>query len=152
MTAIAPPADLSRAERKAFRNLVKRLEDRGIDPLARVGLIEDFVRIEARLCDLRKGEKASHSLAASRAVNVATAERRRLHEAIFRGAKKPAAKVAPEELEDEGAEAWRAYFHHADRSLTAAQLERRYGPPGWGPLLHATAAEEAREARLLASQ
>jgi hypothetical protein len=39
-------------------------------------------------------------------------------------------------------EAWRAYFWGKDRTYSHEQLERRYGPPGWPPLLYATAEEE----------
>jgi hypothetical protein len=157
MTQIEPPSDLSRAERKAFRNLVKRLVERGIDPVSRAGLVEDFVRLEGRLADLRAAEKQSDSgstLATSRAVNVATAERRRLHDAIFRGAKKPDPKPTPiEQAAAAGAnvadEAWRARLWRGDHRLSYEELEARYGRPSWGALLYRTAAEEIGINRLL---
>lgn len=157
MTQIEPPSDLSRAERKAFRAMLKRLVERGIDPVSRVGLVEDFVRLDARLADLRAAEKKADSgstLATSRAVNVATAERRRLHDAIFRGAKKPVPKPTPIEEaaaagHNEADEAWRARYYRGDRSMSHEALEARYGAPSWAALLYRTAAEQIGINRLL---
>jgi hypothetical protein len=172
MTQIEPPADLSRAERKAFRNLAKRLVVRGIDPVSRVGLVEDFVRLEGRLADLRAAEKQSDSgstLATSRAVNMATAERRRLHDAIFRGAKKPDSKPTPIEQAaaagaNEADETWRAHYagkglrSNGDAVMQARvdawmregfAIRERYGDPSWGALLYRTAAEEIGVSRLV---
>ncbi|ESY88041.1 hypothetical protein X739_05905 [Mesorhizobium sp. LNHC220B00] len=92
MMPIEPPSDLSRSERKAFRTLVRRLVERGIDPISRAGLIGDFIHLDARRADLRASEKRAKNeseAAATRALNVATAEKRRLHVELFRGAQKP---------------------------------------------------------------
>lgn len=152
MTHPEPASDLSRTEKKSFRKMVKTLVDRGIDPETRAGLIDEYVRIESRLADLRATEKQSETgskMAASRAVNVATAERRRLHDAIFKGAAKvkrtvaAAARDAASETDpDEAVEAWRAYHWKIDRRTGASELEARYGRCPINAILYASRAEE----------
>jgi hypothetical protein len=152
MTLPEPPSDLSRGEKKAFRNLVRTLADRGIDPIARSGLVAEYVRMDSRLAELRAAEKqveTGSKLAASRAVNVATMESRRLHEAIFKGAKKPkttvAATVTAAQRDDERdarTEAWRRYFHDRANSPSHAELEAIHGPCPLVAILYRSHEEE----------
>ncbi|WP_242217999.1 hypothetical protein [Shinella zoogloeoides] len=154
MTLPDPPSDLSRGEKKAFRNLVKTLADRGIDPIARAGLVEEYVRTDARLTDLRAAEKQvekGSKLAASRAVNVATMERRRLHEAIFKGAKKPektvAATVHDAAVDKDGekdarTEAWRKYLYASVRTSSREAIEAAHGPCPLVAILYRSHEEE----------
>lgn len=150
MTQISPPGDLNRQERKAFKILAQRLVDRGVDPIARAGLIAEVVRMEARLAYLRDAEKSAENaskMPATRALNVAVAEHRRLTVELYRGAARQPVAVVSLEIEaaetvNTADEAWRAYFWGKDRTFTHEQLERRYGSPGWGPLLYRTAEEQ----------
>jgi hypothetical protein len=114
MSCIEPPAGLSRSERKTFRKLVQMLAERGIEPGARAHLVADFVLSDRRLADLRRHENQTNpasNLAVIRAVNTATAERRRLHAAMFKGARKPAPAPAKEKVRasDSAIEAWQRY-------------------------------------------
>lgn len=152
MTLPEPPSDLSRSEKKAFRNLVKTLADRGVDPIARAGLVAEYVRMSSRLAQLRAAEKqveTGSKLAASRAVNVATMESRRLHEAIFKGAKKPVKTITAtvidaqeDEERDERTEAWRDFLHRNVRTMSREQMERKFGRPGMRAILYASHEEE----------
>eukprot|EP01035_Chromulina_nebulosa_P012743 gene12743-16984_t len=175
MTLPEPSNDLSRSERKAFRTMVQRLAKLDVDVISRASLIEEFCRLETRLGDLRKAEKAAENgskMAVSRALNVATAERRRLHEAIHKGVStRPktrderstaAIETATTDVEtNDGDEAWRRHFWPevyglprnsrtmAELDAESARLEALYGPPGWGPLLYASAAEEVGVSAIL---
>jgi hypothetical protein len=147
-----PPSDLSRTEKKSFKKIVKTLVNKGVDPSTRIGLVEEYVRLETRLNDLRTSEKEAENtskMAVIRALNVATSERRRLHDAIFRGATdaKPAfeAEVKALELEagpDEAAEAWRRYRWWKDSQFTRDELEAKFGLCPLKALLYASQAEE----------
>lgn len=153
MPRIRAPADLNQSERRTFRELARTLAERGIDVEARLELIADYARATTRLTALRKHEaeaEPTRRLAAARAVNAAATEKRRLHDAVWRGARAPQAKQTLNEREaeiasEEGQEAWRRYFHHKDRTLTKQELKARYGSPGFRPLLYATAREEAAD-------
>ncbi|MBZ9603956.1 hypothetical protein [Phyllobacterium chamaecytisi] len=156
MTLPEPPNDLSRGERKIFRTMVKRLVERGIDPVSRAGLVEDYARTEERLKHLRTSEKQADSaskMAVTRAVNVATAERRRLHDAMFRGAGKPApmpvAQQAAQER-SEADEAWRdRHWQRVPNPLSQEELGRRYGRPRMAALLYRSIEEEIGTKRIL---
>lgn len=147
-----PPSDLSRTEKKSFKKIVKTLENKGIDPSTRTGLVEEYVRLETRLNDLRNSEKEAENtskMAVIRALNVATSERRRLHDAIFRGATdaKPAFEAEVKALEveagsDEAAEAWRRYYWWKDSPYTSDELEAKYGRCPMKAMLYASQAEE----------
>lgn len=144
MTLPAPPSDLNRSERKAFRNLAQRLAERGIDPIARATLIAETVRLEARLLTLRDTEKEAETgskLAAARAVTTATSELRRINADLFRGAEKPKLIVSQDDDEPEADRAWRAKIWRGDRSRSHDDLTRAYGSPSWAALLHPTHAE-----------
>lgn len=151
-----PPADLNRSERKSFRILAQRVADRGIDPIARLSLIAEAVRLEARLIGLREAEKTAKTamkMPAARAVNTATAELRRITVEIYRGAAKvetavPIAVQAAANISDAD-DAWRRRIWHGDKSLSEAEMIRRYGPPTWAALLYRTAEEAIGVNRLL---
>src|SRR5690606_32248268 len=109
---VSPPDDLDAPQRKAFRKIIKALENRGIDAITRVDLVAEYVRLGARLDALRgaeNGVEIGTNLATTRALNVATVERRRLHEAIFRGAGKQVAVNRPRETDADAA--WRPFLH-----------------------------------------
>jgi hypothetical protein len=134
--------------------MVKTLAARGIDPVARAGLVDEYVRMQSRLADLRKAEKVAETgskMPASRAVNVATAERRRLHDAIFRGAKQPtrtvtatvrAAAADATDEEDVKTKAWRDYFHRDFRTTSRDQIEATHGPCPLVAILYSSHEEE----------
>ncbi|HEV2901531.1 MAG TPA: hypothetical protein VGX71_27565 [Pseudaminobacter sp.] len=156
MTMPAPPNDLNRGERKAFRKMTQTVAERGIDPVARASLIAELVRLEGRLSGLREAEKQAQNgdkIKLTRAVNVATAEHRRLHADLFRGAAKVEAivplDVAVAASVNEADEAWRARLWHGDHRLSHEELEARYGRPSWDALLYRTAAEAIGINRLL---
>ncbi|MDI7921745.1 hypothetical protein [Ferirhizobium litorale] len=163
MTMIEPPSNLSRSEKKAFRKHAKTLANAGVDVSLRADLIADFVRSDSRLQALREAEKAvepASKLAASRATTTASAERRRLHELLYRGAstaprtraervKKAIAASAGEIDKTEAHEAWRDVFWWRPRGKpkpTAQDWERvraNYPNPGMAPLVWWCAEEEA---------
>ena len=148
MTTINP--DLSPVERRAYRRLLRTLIARGIDPAARENLLDDYVRTGTRLDAMRAEESAAegkHRTQIGRTINALTAERRRLHSALFQGASKiapaaPASNAAhvqhlPEESEADAA--WRK-FHREGGDKEA--LTAKHGPTSWPALLYETHAEE----------
>lgn len=148
MHKIKCPAGLNRAETKLFRSLFTQLIDRGIDPIQREALLTDYVFLETRIAKLRLEETDGKGLAISRALNVATAERRRLHAAVFAGARAVVPLPTPAEqaaatAQSEADDAWRAHFvslkslqgHHPDKDAEGAALEKRFGQPSWTVLL-----------------
>ena len=150
MTAPSPPSDMTRAERKAFRSIMKRLTERAIDPITRASLAEQLVRLESRLPGLREAEKAASpdkKLAANRALTAATTEARRLSEALFRGAARVRTEAEPT---SEGAAeaAWRGWYWRGVGQHQA--LEAEHGPPTWAALLYPSKAEEEATKKLLA--
>lgn len=141
MSLPQPPADMNRSERKAFRKLVQSLADRGIDAFARAGLAAEYVRMDARLATLREAENEAESgrkMPATRALNVALAEHRRIHVDLFRGAEKPNEAARVSDAEPEADRAWRARLWHGNKSLSHDELRNRYGEPSWAALLHST--------------
>jgi hypothetical protein len=74
------------AERKALQRLRTRLQATGVDVDAKAALLRDLVLADNRIRRLRAAEiraaKAGDSGSATRSLNVALAERRRLHQAI----------------------------------------------------------------------
>ena len=85
------PKKLTQSERKAWDHIVQEMKSRGIDCDSRVMLIKDYVKLEARIERLsdREQDPVFGSVQTSRALNVAIAERRRLHTALFAGAPTP---------------------------------------------------------------
>lgn len=174
MPQIQVPAGLSKPERKAFRKVAQNLARQGVEPSTRAMLIEELVRLESRLEGLRTAEKQAENaskIAASRALNVATAERRRLHDAVFKGARvlsteQAAAGQAGAQGESEADAAWRGFFRsERDRQLppepaARAAMERelkeqeaavtaRFGEASWSALLYATHAEAVEAERII---
>lgn len=156
MTLPAPPGDLNRQERKAYRKLAQTVADRGIDPIARASLIAQAVRIEARVPFLQAAEREAENgqkMAAMRAHNTAMVELRRLNVEIFRGAAKVDAvvpiEVAAALSTNEADEAWRRRLHWGDNTLTHDVLEAKFGRPSWSALLYRTEAEAIGINRLL---
>lgn len=141
-----PPADLTASQRKQFRKMLKTLVERGIDPHARASLVSDFVRLEDRILNLQAAEKdaeTAQKMPVSRAVNVAVSERRRLHDAIFKGARKidPQDSDSPQsEEESEGDRKWRAWFWQRPRpaGLSHDELLVRFGRPRMGVMIWPT--------------
>jgi hypothetical protein len=80
------PNGLTPAERRAWDEIVREMESRGIDPKGRVALIKDYIKLEARIARLssREEDPVLGNVQTSRAINVAVAERRRLHAASAR--------------------------------------------------------------------
>ena len=166
MTTINP--DLSPAERRAYRRLMRTLTARGIDPAARENLLLDYVQTAARLTAMRAEESAAegkHRTQIGRTINALTAERRRLHSALFQGASKIAPPTAanservpnlPEESEAEADAAWREHFHRPPPGRTEEQIDakeaelmKKFGHWRWQALTCASHAEEVEEERLI---
>jgi len=115
---IKRPKNLSKAERESFDGLVYELMALGIDPTVRLRLIADYVKLESRIAFLTEREEDPElgNVAVSRALNVATAERRQLHAAIFAGARDPEpGPTLTEKREREAFLAWAAFVHGFDR-------------------------------------
>jgi len=141
------PKKLTEPERKAWDHIVREMKSRGIDCDSRVTLIKDYVKLEARIERLSDREKDPEwgSVQASRALNVAIAERRRLHTALFTGARKP--KQLPTLVQTEEREAYTAWtdFYEGwddwkdrsqkDRAEREAELTRLYGEPSMRVLI-----------------
>lgn len=160
------PDGLTREQRNAFRRIARHLEARGIDPETRRELLADYVLLEARIAALRIAEGEGSGIATTRAINTATAERRRLYGALFAGARRiepaqPAAAVAPAAALDRRAAAdaaWRECLHggcldsmtrEAGRARMA-EIEAQHGLPSWGALMYATPEAEVEAERIIA--
>jgi hypothetical protein len=100
MPRLTTPSNLTKPEKTAFRRIVKRLKAVDIDPATRVEILTDFIQIEARIVALRQDEAKGSDMAITRALNVATAERRRLHAELFKGARR-VPKPTLEDLEEQ---------------------------------------------------
>jgi hypothetical protein len=147
MSTTKRPKKLTEPERKAWDHIVREMKSRGIDCDSRVTLIKDYVKLEARIERLSDREKDPEwgSVQASRALNVAIAERRRLHTALFTGARKP--KQLPTLVQTEEREAYTAWtdFYEGwddwkdrsqkDRAEREAELTRLYGEPSMRVLI-----------------
>ena len=83
------PKGLTPAERAAFRATVDQVTAAGRDPHGVAALIGDYVRLEARIARMIEDEAKARSGKirdrVTRALSIATAERRRLHAAIASG-------------------------------------------------------------------
>jgi hypothetical protein len=157
---ITPPATMSLGEKRAFRRLVSSLIAVEIDPTSRADLVDDFVRLDARIQNLRVEEAAAEGkarAAATRSLTTATSERRRLHAALFVGARRkpkdPAqAPMSPEKQRHYDAWMnflrWRdtagksqersaAFWAEADSKENALKAE--FGMPGMRVLMDARA-------------
>lgn len=147
---IRPPKGLSRAESKQFREICAQLTALETDPKPRRTLISDIVHAESRIARLREQERDDPSLAASRALNVATAERRRLHAAVF---ERPKALGISEELTPEQratveahreADAayrafdaeWEGRERTAEYKTAECAMDERHGPWPWSVLCY----------------
>jgi hypothetical protein len=156
MTLPKPPETMSRKQRAAFRRIAGSLDERGIDPATRQELLADYVILEGRIATLR-GTEAEGGMAATRALNVATAERRRLHAALFAGARKvemqpPASPALSSELDAQTAAdaAWRQFYFGGQSGLDEARLRAEHGPPGWNALCYRSLAEQLEAERVIA--
>jgi hypothetical protein len=81
---------------EGFARTVEALCKAGLDPGARVELLTDYCRIEARIETLREAEASPRGearLVASRAINTAGAEKRRLYSTLFKGRQKADART-----------------------------------------------------------
>lgn len=158
MRKVMAPRTLTAQQKRAFGRLVQQLSERGVDAAARVDLIADYVRLGDRLDELRTqeiGASGSEKMQVTRAIGVGVAERRRLHQQVFQGAR-PVALIptqAEAEATDRQAAAdreWRAYFsgdftrsiahlpaaeQDAVRKRRNAELEKEFGPPSWSALV-----------------
>ncbi|PBB79076.1 hypothetical protein CK218_22260 [Mesorhizobium sp. WSM3879] len=160
--------------------MVNDLARHDLDPESRIELIVDYVEIDRRIADLRKdanGGTIATRLATTRALNVATAERRRLHQRLFAGARKPdevlppvavEAAAKPSNLADES---WRRHYHRrhfglptlindgtpemdrliAEYKREGEELRERFGKPSWSALLYASVEEEIEAKRIIAA-
>jgi hypothetical protein len=120
------------------------------------------VLAETRIALLRQTE-ASGDLRAARAATTAAAERRRLHAALFAGARRKPAEVAPAvALAPAGGEsaadrAWRDYLHSRRRNVVAREapdecerLTAEHGPASCNALLYDTLEEQHRAEEIIA--
>jgi hypothetical protein len=133
------PKQLTRAEQKAWNQIVREMKSRGIDPDSRVALIRDYVKLEARIERLssREEDPVLGNVSTSRAVNVAIAERRRLHAALFAGAREleelPLPPTPAQTRERAAYTEWALFLEgldgFRDRAARKAELTRRYGEP-----------------------
>jgi hypothetical protein len=139
-----------------FCRLRDSLVAQGIDPASRSHLIEDFAYTEARLTALRleyQSAKGKARMAVVRALNVAGAERRRLHTSIFSSAKTiPGKNLYPEDDREQNQigltaakEVWRKHFRSLTGKIATVEevvkdpegkkLEQKFGPPSWSVLI-----------------
>lgn len=168
----------SKSLRSRWTRVVNDLIRHSLDPVSRAELIADFVELDERMAVLRrdgKGGTVATRLANTRALNVATAERRRLHQRLFAGGKRPEATPLPlDEVVTQIAstdgyvadEAWRAHFragkglraNSGDRTMAARSsawqragdgIEARHGAPSWAALLYETAEAQAEAEAVL---
>lgn len=168
-TKLPAPNEMSTPEKKAFARIVETLTAQGINPEARAHLIEDFVYSESSMVALRaeyKTTKGSQKLAISRAINVASAERRRIHSALFAETKSSISQPQPsnrkqQESFSEGDKEWLTYLQDQKRLLALKPprkpklidvskfvksvgkanpqeraLTKKYGSPGFAVLFH----------------
>lgn len=148
-----PPAEMTVSEKKSYQKIVAALVTREIDPSSRAHLIEDCVFSESALVALRaqcKSSKGKERLAASRAINTATAERRRIHSALFAEDK---LQVAPPRTGDysnqftEADKAWIEFRYDARQTNRDKQraalakreeaIKKKFGAPSWSAVLFA---------------
>lgn len=157
------PENLTAAERRAFRRISDAVIAAGLDADARRELIAGLAQAETELTGLRKRAKLAKDgapLPLIRALHTAVAERRKLHREVFRGERRPPPpKSDPSPSADrwtagatEANYRWATVFNHSFRDmirpdvepelrkrlgppLNAEELTRRYGPPGWLPLV-----------------
>jgi hypothetical protein len=154
---------LSVRERQQARRIAKAMRAVGLDPDMRSELLHDYVRSEDRIAGLRAQENTAtgaSQMVITRALNVAVAERRRLHDSLFKGARRPAPVMpgrsgARETVESAADVSWREFFRTGqyrtptESTALEAELKAAYGAPNWGPLLHDTFAEQLAEERAL---
>lgn len=173
-----PPRLRSKADRTRFDRVVTDLLRHDLEPESRLELIVDYVEADRRIADLRKdlkGGSIATRLATTRALNVSTAERRRLHQRLFAGGKRPDEKLPPVAVEaaakatNAADGAWRPHFHRrefglprlandgtpgmaaliADYDREGEELERRFGKPSWNALLYANAEQQIAAERAI---
>jgi hypothetical protein len=137
------PKGLTRAERKAWDDVVSEMRWRGIDPARRVALIRDYIKLDARIERLssREDDPELGNVQISRAINVAVAERRRLHAALFAGDREPELESPPTPAQAREREAYTAWAHFyeglddwkdrskEDRAAREVELTQLYGEP-----------------------
>jgi hypothetical protein len=138
------PNGLTPAERKAWDDIVREMESCGINPGNRIALIKDYIKLEGRIGRLESREENAllGNIQASRAINVAIAERRRLHAALFAGARKaqelPPAPTPTQVRERKAYTAWSEFYEGLDgwkdrspedRAAREAELTLLYGEP-----------------------
>ena len=137
---------LNKTQKGALARLNGQLVTAGVDPESVRALAVDYVHAEARIAELRGRERRARDkakAAATRSLNVALAEQRRL-QALFKRPSNP----GPEPLTDAerrkarkqlaADEAWRGFLHRRDRSVSEAELLRKHGEAGWAALVHKT--------------
>lgn len=166
----------SKTDRSRFDRIINDLLRHDLDTESRAELVADYVEIDRQIVDLRKdlkGGTIATRLATTRALNVATAERRRLHQRLFAGGRKPeeavptvAAEAAakPSSL---AVEEWRRHIHGrhygkpqlrndgtpemtrliAEFNREHEELTARFGRPSWSAMLYATDEEEIEAKR-----
>jgi hypothetical protein len=151
------PKKLTQSERKAWDHIVQEMKSRGIDCDSRVMLIKDYVKLEARIERLsdREQDPVFGSVQTSRALNVAIAERRRLHTALFAGAPTPEQlPTLVQAKEREAYTAWTDFFEgwdawrdrsQEDRAEREAELIRLYGEPSMRVLIFPRVPTPTRE-------
>jgi hypothetical protein len=144
---------LNRSQRASFRRLLGDMEAAGVDVTGKERIAADYVRSEERIDELRQREKTSRGkacAAVTRSLNVALAERRRLHTQLFdKGALEEDDELSSEEVRAarsmlEALAAWRAHTWGKDGS-DAADLERIYGPEPITVAIHSTIEEEVED-------
>ncbi|UCI17029.1 hypothetical protein FJ970_18015 [Mesorhizobium sp. B2-1-8] len=155
-----PPRFKSKRAREHWLRVADDLVRHGLDPSARTELISDFVDAETTIASLRPQAKGSADvrLAQARALNNAVAERRRLHQRLFAGAKRleeplPQVEEVVEQIaatdQSDADEAWRDALWPAREGgrtpLDQTEIERRFGRPSWAALLHPTRASQAKD-------
>ncbi len=150
---------LNRTEKDALRRLNARLTAAGLDPAERAVLAHDYILAKGRIARLREQEtkaKGKTREQVMRGLNVALAERRRLHKALFGGARNVEPKA--DFVETEADRAWREHLWPATskpKAIAGAErieLERLHGEPTWAALLYATHEEACEDEALVASR
>jgi hypothetical protein len=154
---------MTKTEQSQVRRLRARLRKTGADVDALSDMITAYVLARGRIARLRAEEADAVRLGrggpASRALNVALAEQRRLHQSLFGRPNRQdepsptRIELAEEKRQAEGDAAWRLCFreHGFGEGSQQDAVEANFGPPSWNAILYDTperqaAAEAAIEA------
>ena len=143
---------MTTAERKACERLTAQLRAAGVDPQTKAELVHDYAAATSRIAELRRREAGARGRAknsATRLLNAALSERRKLHQTLFRGSR--TSEFEPSTGETAADDAWRALIWGERQGKTVAEIEARwailkarFGPPSMSALVDEDPVEAAR--------